>query len=179
MSAETLSRENKVLLIGMMGAGKTTVGEVLASRLGYPFFDSDEDVMRVTGRTVTEIFDIEGEESFRSVESEVLLSRLSDTDPAVISVAGGAVLDPHNASLVSLAGTVVWLRAKLDTLVVRIGDASSRPLLRSGPREVLARLSMVRNPLYESLANVIVDVDELQATQIADLIIEKLGVIPC
>lgn len=179
MSDESFSRSNKVLLIGMMGAGKTTVGEVVASRLGYSYFDSDEDVVRATGRSVAELFDTEGEESFRSVESSVLSRRLGETDPAVISVAGGAVLDPHNASLISLAGTVVWLRARLDTLVARVGDGSSRPLLKSGPREALSQLSMVRNPLYESLADIIIDVDELSATQVADLIIDRLGVTSC
>src|SRR5687767_9568136 len=98
----------------MMGAGKTTVAKALAARLGATYLDSDEQVQRARGLTVPEIFAAEGEVAFRLAEREALVEALGSKEPAVISVAGGAVLDPDNRKLISDAGTVVWLRAPVE-----------------------------------------------------------------
>ncbi|HTX62475.1 MAG TPA: shikimate kinase, partial [Acidimicrobiales bacterium] len=116
-----------MLLVGMMGAGKTTVGELLARRLGWRYIDSDEEVEAFTGHTVKELFELGGEQAFRPIESEALAAAMEGDGPSVISVAGGAVLDPANRELLRHAGTVVWLRARPDTLLRRIradGSAS-------------------------------------------------------
>ncbi|HET9444488.1 MAG TPA: shikimate kinase, partial [Acidimicrobiales bacterium] len=100
-----------VLLVGMMGSGKTTVGRRLARELGWDYLDSDEQVCRRTGRTVREIFEADGEAAFRAEEKRALAEAAGAGRPTVISVAGGAVLDPDNRRILSEAGTVVWLDA--------------------------------------------------------------------
>src|SRR5688500_12588274 len=112
----------RVLLIGMMGAGKTTVGRALAERLGWPYLDSDEQVERNTGRTVPEIFEADGEAAFRAEEKRALAEATTSTGPVVVSVAGGAVLDPENRRRLREGGRVVWLRASVSTLAARVGS---------------------------------------------------------
>ena len=120
----------RILLIGMMGSGKTTVGRIVAERLGWDFVDSDAEVVSSTGMTVAELFETRGEAGFRKEESRVLRESLAGTTPMVLSVAGGAVLDPANQELLRSRGTVVWMRAESDTLIRRIGAGSGRPLLQ-------------------------------------------------
>ena len=158
----------------MMGAGKTTVGRELARRLGWPYLDSDEQVQRDTGRTVPEIFAERGEAAFRAEEKRVLTEAGTADGPAVVSVAGGAVLDPENRALLRARGTVVWLRAGVATLARRVGDGAGRPLLDDDPSEALARLDDVRRPLYAELADVVVDVDHLTPEQAVEQIVGAL-----
>jgi len=149
----------RVLLVGMMGAGKTSVGRALGQRLGWPYLDSDEEVRRRTGRTVPELFAERGEAAFRAEESAALAAACSSTHPLVVSVAGGAVLDEGNRRLIAASGLVVWLRASLATLTQRVGDGRTRPLLGDDPGAALARLYPDRARLYEALADLVVDVD--------------------
>ena len=160
-----MSRPHRVLLIGMMGAGKSTVGGLLADRLGWPYWDSDEQVQAHTGLTVPEIFAASGEAAFRAEEALALAEATTGDGPAVLSVAGGAVLDPDNRQRIRRAGLVVWLRASVDTLARRVGSGAGRPLLGDDPAANLARLLLERQPLYEQLADVVVDVDELDPEQ--------------
>lgn len=162
----------RVLLIGMMGSGKTTVGELLADRLGVPYLDSDAEVEAATGRTVREIWEEEGEAAFRAQETRALERSLSGDDSRVVSVAGGAVVDPGNRGLVKQAGTVVWLRAYPATLADRVSDGDHRPLLADDPEGTLKRLLEERRHLYEDAADLIVDVDHLTPTQVVDRIME-------
>jgi shikimate kinase len=164
-----------VLLIGMMGAGKTTVGEAVAARLGWDYRDSDADVMAATGRTVPELFESEGEAAFRQAESEVLAQACARPEPSVISVAGGAVLAEGNRVLLARSGTVVWLRARPETLAARVGDGVGRPLLERDPLGSLTRLNAERAPLYQALADLIIDVDDLSADAVASTIVAEVA----
>jgi shikimate kinase len=158
----------RVLLVGMMGAGKTTVGRALGQRFGWPYLDSDEEVRRRTGKTVPEIFAEHGEAAFRAQESAVLHEACSSTHPVVVSVAGGAVLDPRNREVVIGAGLVVWLRASLVTLTSRVGSGRTRPLLGDDPGAALARLYPERARIYEEIADVVVDVDDVPTERVVE-----------
>jgi chorismate synthase len=161
----------RILLVGMMGAGKSTVGQLLARRLGWAYLDSDRQVEAVTGHTVPEIFAAQGEPAFRALETAVLQEAVGGPDPVVVSVAGGAVLDPANRALIRRSGTVVWLRARPDTLAARVGDGAGRPLLDPDPATAVRALEAVRRPYYAEVADVVVDVDELSADQVADRVL--------
>jgi shikimate kinase len=162
----------RILLVGMMGAGKTTTGHLLAERLGWSYRDSDADVEAATGLTVPELFARDGEAAFRRAEATVLAEACADPSPSIVSVAGGAVLSDDNRRLIASSGIVVWLRARPETLATRVGDGSGRPLLGDDPAEAVVRLAAVRAPLYAELADVVLDVDELTALTVADRIIE-------
>lgn len=160
-----------ILLVGMMGAGKTTTGHLVADRLGWGYRDSDADVEAMTGLTVPEIFERDGETAFRKAEATVLAESCAQSAPQVISVAGGAVLDPGNRALIAKSGTVVWLRARPGTLGSRVGDGAGRPLLGDDPTDAMARLLKERAPYYEALADFVIDVDDLKPSDVADRIL--------
>ena len=163
-----------LLLVGMMGAGKSTVGRLVAARLGRPHVDTDSEVERRAGISVRAIFSTRGEESFRLEESRVLAEVLAGDVPAVVSVGGGAVLDPADRMAMHDGGTVVWLRARPETLARRVGRTDDRPLLAGAAGEttaVLARIEAERRPLYEEVAAEVIDVDGLTATEVADRVL--------
>jgi len=162
----------RILLVGMMGAGKTTTGQRLAERLGWGYRDSDADVESATGLTVPELFTRDGEAAFRRAEAAVLAQACADPSPSIVSVAGGAVLSEDNRRLIAASGIVVWLRARPATLAARVGDGIGRPLLGDDPAEAMVRLSEVRAPLYAEVADVVLDVDELDPVTVADRIID-------
>jgi shikimate kinase len=165
-----------ILLVGMMGAGKSTVGEQLATRLGCAYRDSDADVETATGMTVPEIFVNQGEEAFRRAESTALLQACAERAPSVISVAGGAVLSLPNRALIHASGLVVWLRARPETLAARVGIGEGRPLLDQDPAGVLARLNAERSDLYAELADLTIDVDDLVPADVVERIVARLPV---
>jgi 3-dehydroquinate synthase len=164
-----------VMLVGMMGAGKSTVGSFLAERLSWRYVDSDAQVQAATGRTVPEIFETSGEAAFRAAEASALREALSGEPRVVVSVAGGAVLDPGNRALLRRSGTVVWLRARPDTLRVRVGDGHGRPLLAGDAATALTRLDAERRPLYLELADLVVDVDALDPPAVVDQVLAGLA----
>ena len=161
----------RVLLIGMMGAGKSTIGKALADRLGWPYLDSDEQVEAATGKTVPEIFATEGEAAFRFQEALALTKAVAAEEPSVIGVAGGAVLDPGNRNVIRQAGLVVWLRADPDVLAARVGRGEGRPLLGDDPAAAIHRLYVERRPIYEELADVVVDTDRLGADEVVNAVV--------
>ncbi len=169
-----------LLLVGMMGTGKSTVARLVATRLGRRHVDTDQEVERVAGTSVSAIFSAHGEAWFRVEESRVLADVLAGP-PAVISVGGGAVLDPGHRVALRDAGTVVWLRARPETLARRVGAGADRPLLAAaagGPATVLARLEGERRPLYEEVADEVIDVDDLTPADVAERVLAVTGAGP-
>ena len=156
----SISATRHIVLVGMMGSGKTTVGRMLAARLGRPLLDSDEIIERREGRTVRDIFANDGEEVFRAIEAEVLIESLAAADPSVIAAAGGVVLRPENRVALTTSGArVVWLRADPVILASRVKGGPHRPLLDDDPAEALRRMYELREPLYREVADAIVTVD--------------------
>jgi shikimate kinase len=166
---------DRIILVGMMGAGKTTVGRMLADRLGWGHLDSDAQVEAATGRTVPELFADHGEAAFRAEESRVLADALAGSDPVVVSAAGGVVLSASNRELLVRSGVVVWLRADTDLLVQRVGTGAGRPLLDEDPAGAITDLYQVRRPLYESVATVTLDVNGLTPDQLVDALLADEG----
>jgi shikimate kinase len=159
-----------VVLVGMMGSGKSSVGRALASRLERPFHDSDAEVEARTGQTVASIFAERGEAAFRAEEAAVLAEALAAKPPAVIAAAGGVVLDAANRKLIDSAELVVWLRADPTVLAGRVATGTHRPLLEDDPGGTLAQLDAVRRPLYAEVADVVVDVDRIGVERVVELI---------
>jgi shikimate kinase len=175
MGSSPASREPRhLVLVGMMGAGKSSVGAAVAARLGRPFLDTDEMVEATSGRSVRAIFAAEGEAAFRDREAEALASALASPEPAVIAAGGGAVLRDDNRARLRSA-VVVWLRATPATLSVRTAGAGHRPLLDADPAGTLARLAEERRPLYEEVADAVVDVDGLAPDAVADAVLRCAG----
>jgi shikimate kinase len=164
----------RILLVGMMGAGKTTTGRLLSDRLGWGYRDSDADVEAATGLTVPALFARDGEAVFRRAEAEVLATACADPAPSVVSVAGGAVLSENNRRLIAASGIVVWLRARPETLAARVGDGDGRPLLGDAPAEAVLSLNAVRAPLYADVADLVLDVDDLDPGTVADRIVDAM-----
>lgn len=155
-----------------MGSGKTTAGEKVAEALGRPLVDSDEQVETLTGRTVREIFESDGEAAYRVLEREALLAALDGAAPSVIAAAGGVVLDPENRAALKASGTVIWLRARPEVLAERVGGQDHRPLLADDPLGTLVRLDGERRHLYEEVADHVIDIDDLDPDQVAARILE-------
>lgn len=157
-----------LVLVGMMGVGKTTVGRIVASRMGRPLLDSDVMIEARTGSTVREIWSGEGEAAFRALERTVLLEALASPEPAVIVAAGGVVLDERNrAALRESAARVVWLAGDVSTLAERVRRADHRPLLDGDPAAALARMGEQREPLYREVADAIVSVENRTPAEVA------------
>ncbi len=144
----TAGLKKAVVLIGMMGAGKTAVGNALARILDVPFLDSDEEIERAAAMSVAEIFRRDGEAFFRAREAEVL-ARLLSGPPCILSTGGGAYLAPGNRALIAEKGVAVWLKADLELLWQRVRHKNTRPLLRTAdPKATLTALLEARAPIY-------------------------------
>ena len=163
-----------VVLVGLMGAGKTSVGVRLAKLLRTRFFDSDDEIERAANLTIAEIFERYGETHFRSGERRVLARLLSGT-PAVIATGGGAFMDAETRALVRDRAVSVWLRATIDVLLHRTAGRSHRPLLNRGdPRAILGRLIETRYPVYAEADLTIDSLAEQSHDQMAGRILEAL-----
>jgi len=168
-----------LVLVGMMGAGKTTVGRRCSSRLGRGFVDTDDLVESASGMRVPEIFETRGEPAFRDLERDAVADACASPEPLVIACGGGAVLDPDNRRTLRNAGVVVWLRAAPEVLSSRVGDDAGtvRPLLAaSGQRAAAAtleRLAVLRADTYAASAHVIVDTDGLTLDEVADEVVAR------
>lgn len=158
-----------------MGAGKTTVGRLLATRLRTRFVDTDHEVVAITGVNIPTIFDIEGETGFRRRESETI-QRLSQEANIVMATGGGSVLDPENRRCLRERGTVVYLSAVPETLYERTRRDAGRPLLQVDDRLTrLRELYQQRDPLYREVAHIIVEVGRTPASQVVRQILSALA----
>lgn len=167
-----------VVLVGMMGAGKTAIGKAVASKLGVPFLDSDAEIERAANMSIAEIFERDGEAFFRDRETQVI-SRLLEEEKGILSTGGGAFLQERNRKVIHDKGLSVWLRADLDLLWSRVKHKDTRPLLRtSDPYQTLGEIYDQRVPIY-ALADVAVDANaDYSIDEMADAVIETLTSTP-
>ena len=170
-----MAEKRNIFLIGPMGAGKSTIGREIADRLHLEFFDSDQEIERRTGADIAWVFDLEGEEGFRKRE-ETVIEDLSEKHGIVLATGGGSVISTNVRNHLSARGIVVYLETTIDKQVARTQRDRRRPLLQTEeePRTVLENLAVARNPLYEDIADVIVQTDDQSAKVVAHKIIEKL-----
>lgn len=166
----------RVVLVGPMGAGKTTIGALLARRWGVAVRDTDADIVAAQGREISDIFVDDGEAAFRALEREAVAVALAEHD-GVLSLGGGAVLDPGTREL--LAGhTVVFLRVGLTDAVKRVGLGTARPLLMGNVRAQVKALLDERTPVYESVATHTVETDDRTPDEVADSVAALLEEVP-
>jgi shikimate kinase len=158
----------RVILVGMMGSGKTTVGQLMSDRTGWPYLDNDELLDRLFGATPRQVLAQSGEARLREAESSALALGLESPAPCIIGAAAGTILDEPNRRLVREAGVVVWLRASAETLNVRAFGAEHRPWLETGGEAWVRSTVLERDPLYASVAGVVVDTDRRQPDEIAE-----------
>lgn len=164
-----------IVLVGLMGAGKSTVGRRLAERLDIPFVDADAEIERAAGRSVAEIFEAFGEEAFRDGERRVLARLLDSPEPRVIATGGGAFIDTETRTLIRERSISVWLDADIEILVERTSRRDTRPLLRDGDsREILMRLAAERAPLYAK-ADIHVKSGTGPHSRVVDAIVDALA----
>jgi len=163
-----------VFLVGMMGAGKTTAGRLIARRLKRPFYDSDHEIERRCGVKVPVIFDIEGEAGFRQREAAVI-AELTTLEDVVLATGGGAVLAAASRRLLAGRGTVIYLHAQPDALYARVRQDKNRPLLATAdPLARLRELYAQRDPLYREIADVVVDTGPQSAQGLARQLLGRL-----
>ena len=164
--------EGRLVLIGMMGTGKSTVGRLLAKRVGADFVDTDEVIENKTGLSIKSIFAQKGEDFFRDIETRVLADVLRRPGLLVVSVGGGAVMRAENKRLLSQTHRVIWLRASVNTIWSRIANSVDRPLLERGGLEGIIALDRVRSSTYAEVSTAIVDVDNLDVDQVVERVLE-------
>lgn len=164
-----------IFLVGMMGAGKTTVGRQLAKRLEKSFYDSDHEIEARTGVRVGVIFEIEGEEGFRRREAETI-DRLTALENIVLATGGGAVLDPESRKLLAARGLVVYLHAHPKDLWQRTRHDKLRPLLQApDPRARIEELYRLRDPLYREVADLVVETGRQNVGLLVSQLLQQLG----
>ncbi len=170
-----MAEKRNIFLVGPMGAGKSTIGRHLADELHLEFFDSDQEIERKTGADISWIFDIEGEDGFRKREAE-MINELTDRQGIVLATGGGSIINSAVRNRLSARGIVVYLKTTIDKQVARTQRDKRRPLLQEDdPEIVLTKLAEERNPLYEEVADYIVDTDEQSARAVANQIMQKIG----
>ena len=171
-------RGGNIFLIGLMGAGKTSVGRLLARRLGKTFYDCDQEVERATGVRIPVVFEIEGETGFRAREAR-MRAELVQRANIVLATGGGAVLSAHNRRLLAAHGIVVYLRAAAQDLWQRTRHDRNRPLLQGpDPLAKLTELYLERDPLYSEIADVIIDTGNQSLGTLAQDLEQKLAELP-
>lgn len=166
--------DRSIVMVGMMGAGKSAIGRRLAQRLGVPFVDADAEIERAAGCTIAEIFEKHGEAVFRDGERRVI-ARLLQGPVGVLATGGGAFMDPETRARIRARAISVWLKADLDTLVERVARRNHRPLLQNGdPRQILERLIAVRYPIYAE-ADITVETGDAPTAATVERVIEGIA----
>lgn len=170
-----MNNRSNIYLVGLMGAGKTTIGRQLARRLGRRFYDSDHEIVARTGVAIPTIFEIEGEEGFRRRESQTI-AELTSTSDIVLATGGGVVLNPENRRLLHDTGWVVYLNVPPGMLYERTRHDRNRPLLRvDDPLGKLEELHALRDPLYREVAHLVVDGSNLVASGIVHYLLREFN----
>lgn len=165
---------DNIYFIGLMGAGKTTIGRLLAKQLGREFYDSDVEIERKTGVKIPLIFELEGEDGFRKRETAAI-EELTQLNNIIMATGGGAILLPENRALLKKNSKIIYLRGKVNDLYQRTRHDKTRPLLQGGNlRQKLERLYIQRDPIYASLADYIVDTGAQSAVEITHTIEQLL-----
>ena len=164
-----------LVLVGMMGSGKSTVGTRCAERLGRPFVDTDEIVASITGSSVSDVFARDGEAAFRVLEAQAVADACAAPTPSVIATGGGAVLDAANRKHMRDAGFVVWLQAPAALLAGRVGDGRTRPLLSGDPHGTLERLEALRRSAYEAAAHATIETEGLGKNAVVDAVLARFA----
>jgi shikimate kinase len=169
---------SKIILVGMMGAGKTTIGKLLSNKLGYDFVDLDKIIEEKSGVKINTIFEIEGEVGFREREFQVLRDSI-EKEKVIISTGGGIVTNEKSRThLIKNNVFIIYLKANLQTLVSRLKNDNSRPILNVDNKEqVIERILLEREPLYQDLADMTVDSTHMKTIDVVKLIIQKMDVI--
>ena len=163
-----------VVMVGMMGAGKTAVGRALAARLNVPFLDSDAEIENAANMSISEIFSRDGEPFFRRKETQVI-SRLLHEECGILSTGGGAFLDPQNRAMISSKGVSLWLNAELSVLWGRVKGRDTRPLLRNDdPYGTLARLYDTRVPIYAKSDLAVISESNVSIETMVGRVIDRL-----
>ena len=175
-------RRRSIVLVGMMGAGKSSIGRRLAARLGIPFSDADAEIEQAAGMSVADIFEAHGEPSFRSGEARVI-ARLLENGPQVLATGGGSFMNPETRARIHEKGISVWLKADVEVLLRRVRRRNDRPLLRNDdPAMTLTNLLASREPIYREANLTVVSRDvphELIVEEILSLLCGNLGVARC
>ncbi len=181
MSATQLHVPKTIVLVGLMGAGKSSIGKRLAQALALPFVNADAEIEAAAGATIEEIFAREGEETFRNGERRVI-ARLLDNPTQVLAAGGGAFMDPATRALIRSRAISIWLRADLELLLARVARRNNRPLLQTGDRRgVLEKLMAERYPVYAEADLVVDTVDgppEVTLGHVIDALAGFLGAAP-
>jgi shikimate kinase len=165
----------RVILIGPMGSGKTTIGSLLAGKLGLSFRDTDHLIEEQEEKTVSQIFLDQGEDAFRAIEKRVLREELL-TDGTVLSLGGGAPISiDAQSALRAIASHIIFLDVSLSTVAPRIGFNRDRPLLLNNPRGQWQTLMEARRPIYEAIADTIINVDDKSEEEIVTIVLSSLG----
>jgi len=169
------SKINNIILIGPMGSGKTTIGRRLSERLNLDFFDSDHEIVKITGVSIDHIFDVEGEKGFRTRESDVL-KKLCKMPNIVLATGGGAVILEENRKLMKKASSIIYLLSSVDQILRRIAKSKTRPLLdeSNNRRKTITDIIEARDPLYREISSHIVDTNGKKLNEVIDKIIEVL-----
>ena len=165
-----------LILVGPMGAGKSTIGRLLAKELRMPFKDSDKEIEHRTGADIPWIFDVEGESGFRERE-QAMIAELCELDGVVLATGGGAVLRPANRASLKAGGQVIYLFTSIEQQLGRTSRDRNRPLLQTAdPEKVLVDLMAIRDPLYREIADLVIETDERPPRMVVQEILDRLPV---
>ena len=168
-----MSRTENIYLVGLMGAGKTTIGRQLAKSLGLPFYDSDKAIEESTGVDIPTIFEFEGENGFRDREQK-MLQQLTELKGIVLATGGGAILRQENRDLLKENGIIIYLQCSIDRIMERTRRDTQRPLLKTAnPKERIEQLYKEREPLYLNCADLVVDTGIMQSKAAVNYILEE------
>ncbi|MEE9552325.1 MAG: shikimate kinase AroK [Gammaproteobacteria bacterium] len=168
-----MNHSKNIFFVGPMGAGKSTIGRMLAKRLKWKFYDSDHEIERRTGVNIPLVFDIEGEQGFRKRENKII-DELTSHSGIILATGGGAVLNPKNREYLTERGFVIYLKSGIDQLLKRTAKDQKRPLLQTDdPAAKLQEILSEREPFYREVANLIIETDKHTVKSIVDDIFKQ------